>query len=158
MFEYTFAKVDGWQWHGQLETLYRAHYAEMQARLRRDGIVVSDYNPRLDQYKAAIERGDYLTFIVLENETVIGYCNVWLTNDMHCGDLIAQEDAIYITPEHRRGVGKQLVKTVLDYLQSIGVRRVNITPVTDLRVGKIWRRMGFKPMAELMTYTFERPN
>jgi ribosomal protein S18 acetylase RimI-like enzyme len=61
---------------------------------------------------------------------------------------------LYVRRDHRNGVGRNLVRGVLADMQRRGVRRVVITPVTDLRVAKIWRRMGFKPVAELMTYTF----
>lgn len=153
--EYEIRRVNGVEWHPYLEPLYRQHYAEMQARLERDGHRIGPYNPRLDQYFPAMERGDLLTFIVLEKETVVGYSNVWLTNDMHNSELIAQEDTIYVLPNHRNGVGKKLVKHILGVLDGMGVKRVTITPVTDLRVGKIWQRMGFKPVAELMTYHFK---
>lgn len=154
MSEYEFHLVNGREWHPALDSLYRKHFAEMKARLERDGVPMGDYNPQLDAYFAGIDRGDFLTFIVLENRTLIGYCNMWLSRDMHTGELIAMEDAIYILPDHRNGVGRRLVKHILDHLEKLGVRRVTITPVTDLRVGKIWQRMGFRPVAELMTYTF----
>ncbi len=153
MSEYTFHLVSGKDWHPALDALYRKHYAEMQERLERDGSPIGDYNPRLDEYFAAMDRGDLLTFIVLESRTLVGYCNVWLTNDMHNGERIAMEDAIYMLPEHRTGAGRKLVKFILEYHGTIGVRRVTITPVTELRVGTIWQRLGFKPVAELMNYT-----
>lgn len=150
-----FVLVNGHEWHPALESLYRKHYGEMKDRLERDGHKIGDYNPRLDEYFAAMDRGDLLTFIVLENGTLVGYSNVWLTNDMHNSELIAQEDTIYVLPEFRNGAGRKLVKFILADLESRGVKRVTISPVTDLRVGKIWARMGFKPVAELMTYHFE---
>lgn len=152
---YEFHQVNGHEWHEALDPLYRKHYAEMKSRLERDGHAIGDYNPRLDEYFAAMDRGDMLTFIVLEYGTIIGYSNIWLTNDMHNGELIAQEDTIYILPDFRNGVGRKLVKHIMDVLEKLKVKRVTITPVTDLRVGKIWQRMGFKPVAELMTYHFE---
>lgn len=150
-----FVRVNGREWHPALEPLYKKHYAEMKARLERDGHRIGDYNPRLDTYFEAMERGDLLTFIVLENGTLVGYSNVWLTNDMHNNELIAQEDTIYVLPEYRNGAGRKLVKFIMADLEARGVKRVTISPVTDLRVGKIWQRMGFKPVAELMTYHFE---
>lgn len=155
MSEYVFALVNGHEWHEKLDPLYRVHYAEMKARLEADGIDIPDYNPQLERYFAAMDSGTMLTFIVLEKETVVGYSNVWLDNDMHNGELIAQEDTVFMLPEHRKGTGKQLVKTILAHLKGIGVKRVYISPVTDLRVGKIWKRMGFRSVAETMVYNFE---
>lgn len=154
MAEYIFAQVNGHEWHDVLDPLYRAHYAEMQDRMERDGMPIPDYNPRLDTYFAAMDRGDYLSFVVLCNDAVVGYCGVWVTQSMHNHERIATEDAIYVVPDHRNGVGRRLVKFILERLRKQGVRRVMITPVTDLRVAKIWERMGFVPTAQLLTYTF----
>jgi len=153
--EYVIQQVNGHEWHDRLDPLYRQHYAEMEMRLRGDGIPIGAYNPRLDQYFAAMDGGWLLTFVVQCNETVVGYSNIYVTNDMHNDDPIAMEDTIYILPEHRNGIGKKLVRHILGVLEKRGVKRVHITPVTDLRVGKIWQRMGFRPTAEMMTYVFE---
>jgi GNAT superfamily N-acetyltransferase len=138
----------------ELEDNYRLHYAEMQARLKRDGIHVGDYAPRLDQYFEGFRNGWLLNYVVRSDGLPVGHSNVWLTNDMHNGDLIAQEDTIYVVPAHRNGIGKTLVKHILADLKGRGVKRVHISPVTDLRVGKIWQRMGFKQAASLMIYNF----
>lgn len=155
MGDYSIHLVDGREWHYALEPLYRQHYAEMQARLAADGVPIGDYNPRLDEYFKAMGTGDLLTFIVLENETVVGYSNMYVTNDMHNGERISMEDTIYILPGHRNGIGRKLALFIMDHMRGLGVKRITITPVTDLRVGKIWQRMGFKPVAQLMTYNFE---
>lgn len=140
--------------YAELEPNYRAHYAEMQARLRDDGIDVGDYNPRLDQYFQAFAGGWLLNYVVRLDGKAVGHSNVYLTNDMHNGEFIAKEDTVYILPEHRNGIGKALVKHILADLKARGVKRVMISPVTDLRVGKIWKRMGFREVASLMSYQF----
>ena len=140
--------------YAELEPNYRKHYAEMQARLAKDGVTVGDYNPRLDQYFAAFSGGWLLNYVVRLDGAPVGHSNVYLTNDMHSGELIAQEDTIYILPEHRNGIGKTLVKHILADLKARGVKRAIISPVTDLRVGKIWKRMGFREVASLMSYQF----
>lgn len=140
--------------YSELEPLYRRHYAEMKARLEGDGILVGDYKPRLDQYFAAFAGGWLLNYVVRQSGTPVGYSNVYVTQDMHNSEPIAQEDTIYILPEHRNGIGRQLVKHILSDLESRGVLRVQISPVTDLRVGKIWKRMGFREAASLMVYNF----
>lgn len=138
----------------EIEPLYRAHYGEMAERLRRDGIEVSDFNPRLDEYFKAWADGWLINYIVRLDGKPVGYSNVYLTHDMHNRDFIATEDTIYITPEHRNGIGKKLVKFILADLKERGVKRVLISPVTDLRVAKIWRRMGFKDVAATMAWNF----
>ena len=138
----------------ELEPLYRQHYAEMCERLAQDGIHYPPYNPRLDQYIASGDRGDLLTFILRLDGIAVGYSNVYLTNDMHNDDLIAQEDTIFVLKEHRNGVGKKLVKVILEELKERGVKRVLVSAMTDLRVAKLWGRMGFKEAATQMIYTF----
>lgn len=138
----------------ELEMNYRRHYAEMAERLAKDDIPVSPYNPRLEQYFAAFKGGWLLNYVARLDGLPVGHCNVYLTNDMHNGDLIAQEDVLYVVPEHRNGLGKKLVRHVLSDLEKRGVRRVSVLALTDLRVAKIWRRMGFKDAAQMMTYTF----
>lgn len=137
-----------------LEPLYRQHYGEMQDRLRADGMDVSDFDMRLDQYNAAWRGGWLLNFVVRHNGEAVGYSNVYLTNDMHNRDLIAQEDAVYVMPEHRNGIGRKLVLFVLDHLRERGVKRAYIEAVTDLRAEKLWRRIGFKEVATKMMYSF----
>lgn len=138
----------------ELEPLYRQHYGEMVERLAKDGVEYSAYNPRWDQYFQAGDRGDLLTFILRFEGKAVGCSNVYLTNDMHNGDLIAQEDTIYVLPEHRNGIGKKFVKVILDELKERGVKRVSVAALTDLRVAKLWKRMGFKEVAIQMMYTF----
>ena len=138
----------------ELDPIYRKHYSEMTARLEGIGIVTSPYNPRTDRYIHASKAGGLLGFVLRFNGKAVGYSNIYLALDMHNQDLIAQEDTIYVLPEHRNGVGKELVKQVLKELKGRGVKRLDVSAVTDLRVSKIWERMGFKHSAEQMTYLF----
>jgi GNAT superfamily N-acetyltransferase len=151
---YTFAQESFVETYRDIEPLYREHYAEMCARLTADGLNCSPYNPRLDQYVAAAERGDLLTFIARHDGVPVGYINVYVTNDMHNHDRIAQEDTIFVTKAHRNGLGKKLVKFGLDQLRARGVKHLNVAALTDLRVEKLWARMGFKPVATQMIYVF----
>lgn len=152
--DYVIALESGVTAHDELWPLYCEHYAEMAARMKADGVDIAPFNPRLDQYFAAMKAGYLLTFVVRFGRTVVGYSNIYLTNDMHNSELIAQEDTIFITKAHRNGLGKRLAKFILADLAGRGVKRVNITAMTDLRVAKVWQRIGFKPMATAMTYVF----
>ncbi len=144
--------VDMWD---EFAELAKIHYGEMCERLEQDGIKMPAFNPRVEAYKRASEGGWLKTFTVRLDGKLVGYSTVYYTNDMHNGELIGKEDTIYIAKDHRNGVGKQLVKYVMDYSRSIGVKRGYMQPVTDLRVGKIWKRMGFKPVAETLVYIFD---
>jgi GNAT superfamily N-acetyltransferase len=138
----------------ELEPLYRQHYAEMTERLAADGVEYSPYNPRLDKYGEACEGGWLLNFVVRCDGAAVGYSNVYLTNDMHNNDLICQEDTVFVLKEHRNGIGKKLVQCVLQELKERGVKRLMVSAMTDLRVVKLWKRMGFKEVATQMIYKF----
>lgn len=155
MKSYRFSIEDGQDNYNELVPIYCRHYLEMQERLAKDGIPIADYAPRLDEYFKAFKAGYLINYVIRTDEGLpVGYSNVYITHDMHNGQLVAQEDTIYVLPEHRNGVGKKLVKFILDDLKKRGCVRGTVTPVTDLRVGKIWKRMGFKETAMLMTYIF----
>src|SRR5262245_25180787 len=84
-----------------IDPLAERQYAEMCERMNSLGIATSPYNPRYEEYARA-ERGGYLlTFVLAHGEQLVGYCLVYLSHDMHNRDLIAQEDTIYVMPEHR---------------------------------------------------------
>jgi GNAT superfamily N-acetyltransferase len=138
----------------ELESLYRAHYGEMTERLALKGIQYSPYNPRLDLYTKSGYEGWLLTFVLRNDGAACGYANVYVTNDMHNNDLIAQEDTVFVLKEHRNGIGKKLVQFVLQELKSRGVKRLMVSAMTDLRVAKLWGRMGFKEAATQMIYEF----
>jgi GNAT superfamily N-acetyltransferase len=140
--------------YSELESLYRQHYGEMVDRLAGQGITYSPYNPRLDEYIKAGDGGWLLTFVLRCEGVACGYANVYITNDMHNGDLISQEDTLFVLKEHRNGVGKKLVQFVLQELKSRGVKRLIVSAMTDLRVAKLWGRMGFKEAATQMIYEF----
>jgi hypothetical protein len=153
--DYVFS-VEGFdQTYEELEPLYREHYKEMQDRLFSLGVEIPPYNPRLDIYSAYSRSGDLITMVARGEGKAIGYCNVYLTHDMHNWELIAQEDTIFITKGHRNGVGKELVKYGLNVLKERGVKRLHVQAATDLRVAKLWARMGFKETSQSMTYIFK---
>jgi GNAT superfamily N-acetyltransferase len=139
--------------YAELEPNYRRHYEEMRSRLSADGIEVGEYNPRLAQYFESFAGGWLLNYVLRFNGEAVGHAN--LTQDMHNSEPIAQEDMIYVVPEHRNGMGRKLAKYVLADLKRRGVKRLNIAAVTDLRAEKLWRRMGFRPTAAMMTHNLE---
>lgn len=154
MTEYVIACENGAKNLVELFPLYATHYREMQERLSSDGIEISQFNPQIDAYIAQWEAGTLLNYAVRQDGRAVGYSNVYLARDMHNSDLIAQEDTVFVLKEHRNGIGRKLVRFVLDDLKSRGVVRLHITAMTDLRAVPLWKRMGFKPAATAMIYTF----
>ena len=142
-------------WLVRLEPLFRRHYAEMTRRLESLGLEVSPYNPRVDKYLEASIGGWLLTFVLEVDNVLAGYSQIYLTNDMHNRDSIAKEDTIYVLPEYRNGCGRLLARAVHQELRARGVKRLEVTTATDLRVSKWLERMGYKHTAHCMTLVLE---
>lgn len=138
----------------ELEPLYRQHYLEMTERLATQGIVYGPYAPRLFEYEKSCNGGWLLNFVLRIDGAACGYCNVYITQDMHNHEFIAREDTLFVLKEHRNGIGKKLVQAVLAELKQREVKRLVVSAMTDLRVAKLWSRMGFKTAATQMVYTF----
>ena len=138
----------------ELEPLYKQHYVEMRIRMEACGVSLSPYQPRKDQYFQAGNAGWLLNFVLRDDGQPVGYCNIYVTNDMHNGDKIAQEDTIYVVPEHRHGAGRILSRKVHDELKNREVKRLSVTTATDLKVKKWLERQGYVHTAHHMTLTF----
>lgn len=151
---YTYAVENGAENFVELQPLYRQHYNEMRARLAKEGIDIAPFHMRLDMYLSYWRAGNLVNYTCRKGGEVVGYANMYVTNDMHNGEPIAQEDALYMLPEHRNGAGRRLAKFVIEDLKERGMKRLNVSAVTDVRADQLWKRMGFKPTAQLMTYTF----
>ena len=151
---YTMAVEQGHENLAEIEPLYRMHYAEMKARLDEAGSPIGDYAPQYERYLSAWKAGYLVNFVLRFQGKPVGYSNIFVMPDMHNSELIAREDTIYVMPEHRNGCGRELAKYVIQGLRNVGVKRLTITSATDLRSGIVWKRMGFKPIAECLTYTF----
>ena len=152
---YTFSIESFSSTYSELEPIYRQHYEEMRYRLLDSGVSLGHYNPRLDAYVKASDDGWLVTYVARLDGKAVGYCNIYVTLDMHNSEKIAQEDTIYILPNHRNGTGKGLIKFVHDDLKRRSVKRLNITTATDLRVGKLLGRMGYAQTAQAMTFVFK---
>jgi GNAT superfamily N-acetyltransferase len=152
--QYSFAIERGEQNLPEIVPLYRQHYGEMQDRLAADGVSIGDYNPRWDEYIKAWVGGWLINYIARIEGVAVGYSNVYITQDMHNGELIAQEDTIYFLPDHRNGTGRKFVKFILDDLRQRGVKRAFVTTQTDLRTGLLCKRLGFKDVAAQLMYSF----
>lgn len=135
----------------EIGPIYRQHYEEMGARLVAIGHPPVPFNCRVDEFIAANKRNDFLHFVARHKGAAVGYFNLFLSRDMLNGEPSAWESALYVVPAHRNGVGKRLLKAVIEYLRQNGVKRLHCGATTDARVEKLWRRMGFLPTAQQMT-------
>lgn len=151
---YRFALESFRETYPEFEPIYRQHYGEMQARLAAAGITIEPFNLRLDQYFRAADEGWFLHFTARTEGQPVGYCNVYVTQDMHNGALIGQEDALYVLPEHRNGIGRRLVLFAGGDLRRRGLKRMHVTVTTDPRVAALWKRIGAREAGMTMIYQF----
>ena len=85
----------------------------------------------------------------------VGYCNAYLSNDMHNGEFIGVEDAVFVRKQHRNGVGKELIKFTIEDMRRRGVVRLHVDATADTRVEHLLKRMGFKPRTMCMVYSLK---
>lgn len=138
----------------ELEPLYRQHYSEMVARREAAGETCLPFNPRLDEYFKAARAGYLITYVLRNDGKPCGYINMYVTNDMHNCESIAVEDTMFVLKDHRNGIGRKFVLFGLEEMKRRGVKKIFVSAVTDLRVAKLWRRMGFRDLAQQMVYQF----
>lgn len=138
-----------------IEPLARMHFEETRTRMAEEGFDLGPFDPRLNVYRQADEGGYLFTFVVRTEEgKAVGHSTIYIQTDMHNRETIAREDTIYIHPDHRNGIGRKLTRFILDFLRSQGVKRATIDARTDPRAVALWRRLGFKPVAEVMMIQF----
>lgn len=131
--------------------IYKKHYAELLDRMGEDAANMSPFNPRFEDYISSNDSGDLVHFVVRKDGAAVGYANVYISLDMHNQDLIATEDAIYIMPGHRNGIGRKLTIGIIAALKSVGVKRAHMTAAIDPRAALLWGRIGFKKTGVRMT-------
>ena len=138
----------------EFRPLAESHYAEISARARLVGVEMAPFNPQLDRYIALNRAGQFLFYTVRFGGKPVAYSGMYLLPSMHTGLLIGREDTIYVDPDHRGRVGKALVRAILSDMKERGATQVLITPIGDSRLAKLWQRMGFRPIGQVMVYNF----
>lgn len=154
MAEYTYQIENGAHTLPEFQPLYYAHYCEMEDRLKREGLSPAPYRPDWQRYIDYWMMGYLTHYNVRHNGEPVAYANVYVQPSMHNRELVAHEDAIWVKPEHRNGIGRKLTKFVLKDLQERGVKRAVMTARTDPRAEKLWKRMGFKETARELVMEF----
>ena len=139
----------------ELIHLYKAHFDQMDERLRGNGVELGAFKMNIPEYVRSWTGGTMINYVARDDGKAVGYCNMYLTTGMHTQDFIACEDALYVDPAHRNGLGRRLLAFVMADLKARGVKSVTIGSATDMRFNKLLSRMKFKELAVEMIYTFE---
>lgn len=133
--------------------LWEDFYNEKAGVLAAIGIESPRFNPRLDVYEARNIAGEFYVVVLRHEGVACGYASGYITNSMHNGSRIAQEDSVFVSKEHRAtGAADTLTAFVLDTMKGLGV--VTFTASVIPRAVKLATRAGFKEVATQMCYTF----
>lgn len=133
----------------ELNHLYKQCYDELLEIYKKDGRIYSEYNPWLEAFNDYDASGCLILYVVKVDAIVVGYCLMYITQDMGNKELIACESGIYILPEHRNGLGKHLGKVIVKDMTLRGVKRIILSAINE-HVVNLWTRIGFKPIATTM--------
>lgn len=152
---YTFQRVTEKERLYALEPMFKQHWDETRARLGKDGIELGEWAPAPVWLPDGIETGYTRFHTVSHDGEPVGYFIVTISRHLMSGEWIGMEQGVYVVPEHRKGVGRKLIRHTLDDLRATGVAHLLAHAVTDPRVAKLWQRMGFKAMSTQMIYQFK---
>lgn len=122
----------------EIMPLLLKHYAEIG---QSDLVVMPDW----DAYLKAEEQGRVFVLTARSDGVLIGYNVMLLAAHMHYAEArIAQNDVIYVMPEHRRGkIGIGLIKYFEAAMRGCGFDKIyyHAKPFNDF--GKLLERMGY---------------
>lgn len=108
----------------ELDNLLRLGYKLMYDREIALGLSPKEYNLNEDMYYTADQAGWLKVYMLRYNDIAVGFCTLFLSQDSHTSELIADEDLVYVEEEHRNGLGKELLAFILADLRSMGISYV----------------------------------
>jgi hypothetical protein len=82
----------------ELVPLHEAHWLETERH--RHGIALK---PRYDNLQRRFRAGKALQFTIRKDGILVGHLREWLFNSDHTDTPVAEEDTLFIVPEHRGG-------------------------------------------------------
>lgn len=135
----------------ELKPVHAAHWKETERY--RHGIALNpDY-----QYMINAERsGRFMLFTVRSLDGLVGNCMMYLSKSTHTQRWVAEEDTIFILPEHRKGrLGVRLIRYVEDVLRNMGVTEIRVTVKTVNEVGRLLTLLGYNHTGNQLTKTLE---
>lgn len=128
----------------RLHQLHALHWQETERH--RHGL------PLAPDYEAMAEReraGRMVQFTVRDSGgDIVGHLRMYLGVSLHTGTLFAEEDTLFILPEHRGGMlAVALLRFVERALRGIGVREIRADSKLVNRADVLMRRLGYDPVA-----------
>lgn len=140
----------------EMRRLHEGFWAESDKSAMHDAQLHVDYDAmvylenagRLVQFTARTTTGD-----------LVGQCRMYLSQSMHLGWLMAEDDTLYLTPSHRGGF---LVIHLVRYAErclvdELGVREIAANSKLSNNSGALMRRLGYEAMSERFVKFFPAP-
>lgn len=134
-----------------LISLMEDFHVELEGKSNRK---FGKFNPRLDCYNECSDNNTLVTYLVWKDTTLVGYCLMYIAQNMHTQELYAEEDSIYIVPECRHGIGVKLAVFVLQDIKNRGIKTMTISVTHASGSTKLWKKIGFTEFLTQMEYTF----
>jgi putative acetyltransferase len=126
---------------------YKERYAPDFARLNREwlesfGLLEDADAQHLDSpRKHIIDKGGQIFFAV-EGEIVLGTCAAI----RHCNHVVEIAKLAVAQSVQRRGIGRLLIQTVINYARSMGAQKVCLVSNSRLKSAlRLYESMGFAP-------------
>ena len=125
--------------------LYEERYAPDFERLNREWLegygLLEDADEKHLNYprKYIIDNGGQI-FLAVEGEVVLGTCAAI----RHCNEVVEIAKLAVAHSVQRRGIGRLLIQTVIDYARSIGAQKVSLVSNSRLTSAlRLYESMGF---------------
>jgi hypothetical protein len=136
----------------ELHGLHVRHWQETEKH--RHGLPL---NPDYLAMRADERAGNLLQFTVrTRDHELVGNLRMYLGVSRHSGTRFAQEDTLFISPEHRGGLlPLRLMRYAERTLLALGVREIRADSKLINRADVLMRRMGYTPVATKFVKVFE---
>lgn len=127
----------------ELHPLHVAHWRETEKH--RHGLPL---DPDYRQMALRERLGELMQFTVRRDARLCGHLRVYLGRSLHSGTVFAEEDTLYVAPEHRGGwVGMHLLRYAQQCLQALGVRELRADSKLVNKADVLMRRLGYQAVA-----------
>lgn len=131
----------------ELHPMHQAHYAETE--LHRAGLTM---DPDYDGLLLDEQFGRLLQFTCRKDGELVGQVRMYVGRSRHTKTLMADEDTLYLKPEHRGGfTAVQFLRYVEAVLIHLGVREINANSKLVNKADVLMRRLGYQPVATQFT-------
>ena len=106
------------QYYPDCVPLWTAHHNELNS--------TDPLDPDLSVIKRGMDSGNIVVLVARDNETMAGYCWWTFGKSVEIKDLLCADQRLwYVDKPYRRGtVAYRLFKSSIDFLKSIGVRKI----------------------------------